>query len=274
MSVSFFKKCALACVLLLGSHVMHALTSKSKNDPFPLFTTLQPQEYLQTRIKDQLNGRTDEEDKLNHLGISITPFGQNADVGKNINGEERNLGSLTDRWGMIGLLLGDLPTGQTLPSILTTARNVLFPGAPVGFDDETVMDPKQEFGFFSIPATYRRRGLRARFSVGLFEDLGIAVEVGASDINFTVTAFTYPPEATFPCLDKDQYPNLTNDNVQKYLMCKFKEISKEIGLNLCDFHKASIEDVRMHLYWRRALKSTKMTNRGHTFYSYHFLILE
>lgn len=265
MSVSFVKKCTLACVLLLGYQTMHALSSKSKNDYFPLYTTLQPHEFLHTQVKEIIHGRTDETDKRNRLGISLSPFGQSADMGRDINNDTRNLGSLPDRWGMIGLLLGNLPIKQTLPVTLTSARNTLLPGAQVGFDDETVMDESQEFGFFSMPATYRRRGLRAKFSVGIFEDLGISVEVGASDINFTVTTFQSLSVSPHKCLDSAQYPQLTQGNVDKNLMCKIQEISNDIGLNLCDFHKTSIEDVRLHLFWRRAFEINKDKNTWENF---------
>jgi len=60
----------------------------------------------------------------------------------------------------------------------------------------------------------------------------------------------YPP----PNLAPIGVTKISRENVQFYLMRQLHTIAKELGLDLCDFNKASIEDVRFNFYWRHALE--------------------
>lgn len=257
MSISFIKKCALACIILVGNQSMQAIfSSKSRNDYFPLYKTLDPHAYLYTRTKEQLHGRIKkEEDKLNKFCFCLTPFAQNANIGKDINNNDSELGSLNDRWSMIGLLMGPTPDGNTLVDSLATARAALFPTiAPSEvIDDEGYIDKNQEFGFFKFPATYRKRGLRCELTVGLTEDFGFFIQAGASDINFTVTDFTNLTTDSGSGCSK----TLDKTTVNELLMCKLETIAKELGINLCNYHQAAMEDTHINLYWRHAFEVNK-----------------
>lgn len=259
MSIPFVKKCAVVCVLLLGYQAAQALSSKSRNDYFPLYTTLEPHAYLYTRTKEQLHGRNENEDeeKLNKFSFSISPFAQNADIGKNINDKDSELGSLNAPWSMLGLLMGAIPEGKSLPGTLTTARATLFPTvAPTQqLEAETVIDRTEKFGFFEFPATYRKRGIRCELSVGLTDDLGFSVQAGASDINFTVTEFKDLTSGS--SISAPDYPNVTEANVNNVLMNNLQNIANDLELNLCNFHKSAVEDIRFNLFWRHAFEINK-----------------
>ena len=252
MSTSFAKNFMLACVLLLGFETAHAFSSLARNDYYPLYTTQDPHTYLYTRIKDQLQGRTTEEDKLNRASLSISPFGQNANIGKDICNNDSELGSLNAKWAMIGLMMGDIPNNKSFTPSILTARNVLYPGtAPTAvINDPKAIDSEQKFGFFQMPATYRKRGIRFEFCIGLFDDLGLCFQGGASNINFTICDFENltgtPP--TCPGFNT----NLTETNVNEYLMCEVRTIADELNLCLENFHETSIEDMRLLLFWRHA----------------------
>ncbi len=156
------KKFALVCALLFVHQNACALSSNSRNDYFPLYKTWEPHAFLYTRTKDQLHGRTDDQDKLNKFSLCVTPFGQNAEVGRNIDDKQTQLGSVAENWSMIALLMGDFPKGQTLSSTLATARAALYQAqsATVPFESPKDIDCSQKFGFFEFPGIYRKRGLR------------------------------------------------------------------------------------------------------------------
>lgn len=257
----------LACaLLLLGCETAHAFSSLARNDYYPLYTTQEPHTYLHTRIKKQLHGRTVEEDKLNRASLSISPFGQNALIGKTMCNEDSELGSLNAKWAMIGLLMGNIPENQSFTSSILTARNVLYPGtAPTTVinDPDSIDFTNQTFGFFKMPAKYRKRGIRFEFCVGLFKDLGLCFQGGASNINFTVCSFTNLTTSTNPACISDSDPNITEDNVNEYLMCKLRTIAQE--LNLClekNFHETSLEDMRLYLFWRHAFMVNEDKENG------------
>ena len=254
MSISLIKKYALIYLLLLGCQTAQALSVLSKNDNFPLYTTRDPHAFLYTRIKEQLHGRTEEKDKRNKFSLAISPFGQNADIGRNIDNISTELGNMSGKWSMLGLLMGPTPSGKTLAPTLQAARTTLFPTVPAStpLNIEGVSDePNEKFGFFEFPATYRKRGLRCQLSVGIFDDLGISIEAGVADINFTVEKFDNLTDSLPLCLTD---AGITKAQVEESLMCKLKEIACELGLDLSNFHKNSIEDVRFNLFWRHAFE--------------------
>lgn len=245
----------LLVLVYIGASLFHSslfgLVSLSKADPYPVYTTLDPQSFLYTRDTLRMKGFSVESDDSEAFGLSLSPFGQNANLGKNIKKEDRNIGDLGGRWGMIGLLMGDCPSGKTLPPTLLEAQGVLFPGQAKPISDPLAIDSNEQFGFFTIPIKYRKRGLRFDFSAQIVGDLGISFDGGVVDICQTVTGFENLTGSnssfTDPC-----NPNITADNVNKYLMDRLKLITQEIGLNTCNYHKASLEDIRAHLWWRHA----------------------
>lgn len=262
-------------IILISSKMFGAISSYSKNDPYPVYTSLDPHTFLYTFQKQTLKGIPPIRDRQERLSLSISPFGQNADQGKDEDQCPIELGDLGGRWGMIGLLFGPLPEGQVLPPSLAAARNCLFPNVPAGtpITDPFAIDNNpsgSEFGFFSIPLVYRKRGLRCEFEAYLCHDLGLKVDIGVVDICQTATSFndltcnaTLPPCFTTPIPPGGSFdpnnPNLTINNVEQSLMDNLKPIAAQIGLDICpNFHKCSVEDIRGSLYWRHAF----VINRG------------
>jgi hypothetical protein len=64
------------------------------------------------------------------------------------------------------------------------------------------------------------------------------------------------------CKDEDLthlegYDNLTTDSVNKYLMDELRSIARETCYDIFSFHDSGVEEVRLNLYWRKALEVNK-----------------
>ena len=128
---------------------LFALSSLAKNDPYPVYNAVDPHTFLYTHEKLKITNPKAADRKHDSVGLSISPFGQNADRGRNLSGVKVPLGDLTGRWSMLALMFGPIPTGKTMAPTLQTALNNLFPGvAPGDLDDGSKIDPNQNFGFF------------------------------------------------------------------------------------------------------------------------------
>ena len=243
----------LSCSLLLYLP-LKATSSLAKNDPYPLYTTLDPHTFLYTHEKLKVKDPDFAARKRDNVGVYLSPFGQNADCGRDFNGLKVPLGDVMGRWSMIPLLYGPIPPGKTLPSTLQTALDNLFPGAaPGSLNDATKIDPNQDFGFFSAPLKYRKRGVRAELTADIYAGFGISVQTGIVSITQTNTGFIDKTPCTDPACPFEPAP-LTNDSVRTYLMNPFKQIAKEICLNICDYCETSVEEVRINLFWRRGFE--------------------
>lgn len=248
-------------LIFFGQHLC-AITMNSRHDPFPVFTSLDPHTFLYTREKQEIKGYEINEDWKERVSISINAYGQNADEAKNICKNRIELGDINGRWGMIGLLFGELPEGETLPPALEEARQCLFPTLEAGtINDPQFIDKIQQFGFFSNPQEYRKRGVRFELSGQLCTDVGMKVRIGIADICHTTTSCdsrlnrinkTSENSGFASSSITDKYPNFTEDNVNKKLMCKLECIAPEICVDLADFNTCSAEDLQLALYWRHA----------------------
>ncbi len=255
---------ALLIISFFSHNIYAQLSSLAKNDAFPVFTSLDPHTYLQTREKLIYKCECWAEDKRDCFSITASGFGQNADRGKTIKGEntlnedmETNtiieLGDLTGRSGIIALLYGCLPEGKVLPPTLENARMQLFPNVPLTepLKDPKAIDPSQKFGFFSFPLQYRKRGARFELSARVTNDIGVSIETGVSCIRQVVKEknnLTDESDKDFTiCPGLDQ---LTKENVNCLLMEELPQIANEIGLDICDFVETSIEEIRFNLFWR------------------------
>jgi len=244
-----------------------------------MFTAMDPHEFLYTQDTLKLKGLIDEKDYFKeHASFTISPFGQNADRGRDFCGDKYvggkivELGDIMGRWGMIALLFGELPEGKILPPTLQEARDELFPGVVGPIDDVRAIDPEQLFGYFSIPLKYRKRGVRFDMNASIANDFGINIQLGVSDIsqclvltdsggnvkgfedlsecsnNLSGDSSTDPSDRLFNCTD------ISLKQVQQFLMHEVKNITEELGINKCDFDEISIEEIRFQLYWRHAYK--------------------
>ncbi len=263
----FARICILGCLIVMQSPLL-GLSSLAKNDPYPVFSTLDPHTFLYIHEKTKVADPDFSARKRDTVGIALSPFGQNADRGRDINGERAELGNLGGNWGIIPLLYGPIPPGKTLAPTLQTALSNLFPGVvPGSLNDGTKIDPDQQFGYFSVPLKYRKRGVRFQLEADIYAGFGLSLKTGLVSMSQTNTGFIDLTSCTDPTRPFDPSP-LTGDNVRKYLMSELKPIAHEIGLNICNYCETSVEEVRLQLFWRRGFE----INRDEQDWP-HFLII-
>ncbi|TET36165.1 hypothetical protein E3J61_01195 [Candidatus Dependentiae bacterium] len=233
---------------------LFGLSSLAKNDPYPVYNTLDPHTFLYTYEKLKVTDPKSAERKHDNVGLSIAPFGQNADRGRNLNGVKVPLGDLTGRWSMLALMFGPTPTGKTMAPTLQTALTNLFPGvAPGDLNDGSKIDPAQNFGFFSVPLKYRKRGIRFELAADIYAGFGLSVQTGIVSMTQTSTGFLDQTGCDdFSCPFDPVTP--TRDDVRTYLMHEWKTIAKEIQLDIGSFCETSVEEVRINLFWRRGFE--------------------
>src|SRR5436190_2711007 len=280
-------------LLILHIHLQADLSSLAKNDPYPVFSTLNIDDlFLLTAEQLKYKDSDWAKRKKNRVNFSISPFTQNADRGKTIRDQpcpapfidltltkvpcpDSNvaLGDLTGRSGMLALLYGKLPASAngTYPngpnSFLSIAFSQLFPDSDPGtITNAQFIDPQQLFGYFSFPLKYRKRGVRFELDVRIWDDIGFRIQTGASAIRQTVeNKINFTNTAPNPPTD----PNVNVENVNDLLMDQVDNIADQIGLFIGDTNHASIEEVRINLFWRHAFNVNEDTEYDWT----HFLCI-
>lgn len=267
--------------LLSGSNKLFALRSTlTRHDVFPLYSTVDPMDKMLVRKqKLELFDAKWADDKGERFFFSAAPFAQNADRGKPMSGgyffdlmdalldrDEDELDDtdlrferctrsvplmdLTGRTPMIPLVFGDLPQGRTLGPLLQEAQSELFSGQLPPINDENVIDPCEEFGYFTFfskkvgKVKYRKRGIRFDMSLRLSQDFGFNLQTGVASICQTRV------EPTDLTKDDTTLGGLKSKDVQMFLMERLDCIAQEIKLDLAGYQKTSIEEVRAQLYWR------------------------
>lgn len=234
-----------------------------RNDPYPMYTTIDPQEYLYRYEREILKELTPISSKPARFGLFLNFFEQRACKGQISSAScpdpiDVELGDLDGRWGMIPLMFGPTPIGQTFPPSLLAAKNVFFPGGPVIAQDPAAVDPLEQFGYFSVPIEYRKRGARIDIQAQLFCDVGLEIQTGFADICQTATLIDLTPLANVSGSFSCNNANFTAANVECLLMKPVDIIAEQIGLNICpNFHETSIEDIRLGAYWRHAYAINK-----------------
>ncbi len=247
---------AMAACLVFTPIGLHALTSLSRTDPDPMFNSLDPQTFLYTQEKLKLSEPELSKRIKDSIGLSISPFGQNAFSGRNLDCQKVPLGSLWGNWGMIALMYGGIPAGKTMAPSLQVALANLFPGVVPGtLNDGTKIDKAQQFGYFSVPLKYKKRGVRFDFEANIIGGFGLQFQTGVVSMSQTVTAFQdLTCDAPTGCstieFSDETVKQQFKDNTEKYLMRELKTIAKEMQLDICDFSEVSIEEVRLSLFWR------------------------
>lgn len=275
--------------LLITSHLFCQLSQYSRQDPYPMYTAIDPHTFLYTREKQEMKGEDPVYDRPEIFAFHISPFGQNANCARDANGCIIGIGDIDGRWSLIPLLFGEFPQGvQNYPSpVLITAQQQLFPSptyvpgniskpndvaepcvcCELAESDETnpmteieCADPasvchdftEAGLGFLNFPVKYRKRGVRAEFDFQITDGLGLMLQTGFADICQT-GAFQICKTGTACCAESP----VTYDNVRKYLVCQYKQIAEDLGYDLCRFHEVGIEDFRAIAWWRRAFPVNK-----------------
>lgn len=153
--ISFF-------LLMLMHEAIHAWPSNTRNDPFPVYTTLDPHYFLYEREKQLMFGMPDEKGSPENFMLSLSPFGQNANYAKTIAGtycpdaklntcaatcnnifcsnsctnpadplnptctNQIEIGDIDGRWNLLALFAGKIPAGVVLPPLYIKAFADLF----------------------------------------------------------------------------------------------------------------------------------------------------
>lgn len=241
------------------------LSQNSRHDPYPMHSTRDPHNFLYMHDRLDMKGYDSDKKQAEKIGFGLSVWGQNSDSAKDFQKNTISPGNLDGKWSMVGLLLGFTPQGKTLPTSLSDAITALCPTETPPINDQSKIDPNKLCGFFDVQTKFKSRGFRFDWSVQIFNDFGLTIEGGVSDICYTVTCFddlTCSAGVMCGCVDSmgSQSTVLVGEGCTKCercaikgnLTCKLKTIAKEIGLDICDFHKNFLEDFRAHLYWRHA----------------------
>jgi len=232
------------------------LSQNSRHDPYPMYTSRDPHHFLYMHDRLEMKGYDSGKTTSEKIGLGLSIWGQNSDSAKDFYKNYISPGNLDGKWNMYGLLMGELPCGKTLPPSLQEALCALFPGEKPPIENPLYIDPNELCGFFDVQTKYKNRGFRFDWSVELLADVGLLIEGGLSDICYSVTHFndlTCGAGVICGC-SNDTNACTTCDicAVKTNLTCPLKIIAKEIGLDICNYHKNSLEDFRAHLYWRHA----------------------
>jgi len=275
----------------LGNHdMLNAWGTNQRNDPFPSYTSIDPQYFLQQREKDLILGLADEKGTPERVMISISPFGQNADQAKTLgatycqytaatfpqgqcaalceysaiqfpacwNGV--NIGDIDGRWNLLGLLAGPLPVGfnpATAP-LLVAAAAALFPGIPLG--DISALNIQVPTNDTGIPvmrtAGYVSVPLKYR-KRGVRWDIEAQI-CGDFGLQFQggFVEITQVLNPSFINLTTADIVTCTETIPLKTYECNLfdplVQIAAELGLNICNFTNWGFEDLYLALYWRHA----------------------
>lgn len=255
------------------------LSSYSKNDPYPMYTIVDPHTFLYNRVKQVLKGEDPIYECPEYFAVHVSPFAQFATCAKDLAGCNIALGDINGRWSMISLLFGHFPEGvDTYPSEqLSIAQQHLYPEQRPGFIEEpedirypcpscsSTVNPDgsvsincvvesatgdTNLGFITIPLYYRKWGLRTEFDFQITRGLGILMQLGVADITQMLLPVDCPQGGTC-CTDATKDADFIA-GVKSYLTCQYKKIAEELCLEFAPFHKTAIEDFRAIGYWRRA----------------------
>lgn len=257
------KLCMYFFILIVSAScwfdTIKSITNLTKNDPYPLYNSLYPYSYLLTRTKNFLKYLTND-DCPEFFSISVSPFHQKANRGRDYDKRVKALGDLEGRWHMLGMVYGPKPAvAPSLANVqLGKAKIVLFGNDlnPANDPDATVptdvmlTDSNQQIGYFRVPLKYRKTGIRFEACVQPIENFGITVQAGFAEIKQTLTEFV---DLTVEAVPYDGFTEGFISDLETVLMTPPQSIYTFTGqgLEVCDFRSSSPEDVRVFVWWRK-----------------------
>lgn len=243
----------------------------TQNDFYPLHSTFYPFDFLNENAKEYEKGTT--KTRINErMRFTISGFGQKADRARDQNKVDVPAGDVRGRWNMLGLLYGTAPSGQSLPSRLTTAAAATYQDGQ-RLDHENYSDVNDNLGHFSIPLKYRKVGARFGFHTRILQDFVVSVEGGLADIKQIYTSFnnTGAPSAVttdssgtttaITINPQDIYGSNTPSGIDTdlatdratiadQLMDPHELIFEDLGYDIKDFHTQGAEDCFISFLWR------------------------
>ena len=245
--INKMKKVVLLLALIsisVPSIFLQAESSLNFADQYPHFSTDYPREYLSRARVQEIKGSPLE--RKDGVSISGSAFYQSGDKGYNASGAiDNNLWDLKGKWSLVGLLYGNVPTGKARTSILQSVINAAtcYKDTTNRLDDENYTDLTKAKGFMSISGNYKKQGVRFEVSGRIAKYFGISIKTGFSSLVNSDLKFT---------------PDITSDaNIKTALSDKYAEIAQEIGLNLNEYNKSSLEDLRLEAFWKQGFYINK-----------------
>ena len=155
---------------------------------------------------------------------------------------------------MLGLLDGSIPQGNTQPALLTAAAAQTYQDAhPLNYAN--YRDIGNQLGFFSVPLTYRKVGVRFEFQWSFAQSLVVSIQGGFADIKQTTSQFQdQSGSATINNVygNNGNITTLSPDilTVQQFLTEPAQQIFDALGYNVRSFNKTGGEDLFVSLTWR------------------------
>jgi hypothetical protein len=275
---------ALLLVLLTAgiSHRLLCISNLAPNDPYPVFSSVEPHDFLTLCLKREFKGEGCPEGCPDVFRISFSPFGQWANCKTDFFKFD-----VDDRWNVLGLFYDRCARQELLsrcglditPDLLRTCTDLF---------DPAFTDTSRRFGFLEAPFRYRKYGVRVEAEWYLGWDLTLKVQGGLADMRQTAALFDLTCSATgqscpvkdcnstmdtpdVPCSNDNVIPNPDPDFADScandiccidffncacktllidHIMKRINPIAKTLGLDAHEFHELSLEDTRLSLNWR------------------------
>ncbi len=256
-------------LLLLLQFDAWGYSNLTNNDPYPLYTCIDPQDYL-TEWDRARAMRIEVPSYMEHMQFAVNVFGQKAKYGTDVKGRTSTLGDLQGRWNILGLFY-DPTTAQNLINNLQLPAD----SSCVNFiTTPTCVDSNEQFGFFMVPVNYKKYGVRFQAAFQLPCDFGLKLDFGIVDIKQTASFVDLTCSASgTSCVGNSETPGTgncaTSDCCNNTIFCVesfdvnckalvINDIMKQlcvvantINLNIDDYHATGVEDIRLTGYWRR-----------------------
>ena len=144
-------------------------------------------------------------------------------------------------------------------------------------------DPREEFGFFSVPIKYRKWGVRFQAEFYLGWDIGLQVQTGVCDVIQTSSFIDRtclalgrdcPTGVCAPtCCDIDQFGCACKQTVILQVMDQYRKIAETLRLDYRNYND-NVQDTRVNLFWRRVFPINEDREGWPYFLMMPFLSLE
>lgn len=285
-----FSRAALFVSIVFWGAQLTAEIRFTNNDPFPLYTAanpLAPFTYWQDCKPEQ------------RVSFSASFYRQNANAGRSgpftegicptnacsgcqqCCNKDVPIGDIHGRWDMIALFYPESNGNTDVATNLVKALELCVPGANGVKEQADVnaaltyilnpanFDPNEEFGFFSVPITYRKYGLRFEADITTCWDIGVRVQGGVATIRQNAIFLDKTCSATgdlcttgttgTPCILNQASCDAIN-LVVNGIMKKQDIVADVLGLDIEDFCETDLEDVTLGLYWSHCYYRNKGTD--------------
>lgn len=309
----------LLTLVSVGTSLSGMFPSLTQNDPLPLFSTVFPNDFLATRQKANLM-RYDYTYAPARFRVSVSGYRQSANRAKDSERQTIYPGDLKGRWNMLALFYDPKLRDVLYPALGISTTDPDTAPCRAFIEDPKFSDPRQEFGFFSIPLLYRKYGVRFESEILLvdkcFYAIGIMAQWGINDIRQTICNFNdmtcqalgtacptssvargttaspscpapnpaappaiappfvnpadVPPCPQFGCnecqttcaVPLQPFQSLCDQTLNfgfsseckrfviENIMSQRDKIASLLGLDICNYHKVGMDDLRLSMYWR------------------------